>query len=100
MAVTDLSVFYHIIRKSAVQICLTDISERRLYQDIANEVADGIYIIDSKTYDLLYANESCGPISAGVRDADGQKMLQSSAEYGGSLSVLHIACRSCGRRKP
>ncbi len=46
--------------KSAVQICLTDISERRLYQDIANEVADGIYIIDSKTYDLLYANEAAG----------------------------------------
>ena len=43
-----------------MQICLTDISERRLYQDIANEVADGIYIIDSKTYDLLYANEAAG----------------------------------------
>ena len=43
-----------------VQICLSDITERRLYKDIANEVADGIYIINRKNYDLLYANESAG----------------------------------------
>lgn len=43
-----------------VQICLSDITERRLYKDIANEVADGIYIIDRENYDLLYANESAG----------------------------------------
>lgn len=32
--------------------------EARLYQSIANETADGIYVVDKESYDLLYANES------------------------------------------
>ncbi|MBT9775081.1 PAS domain-containing protein [Clostridium sp. MCC353] len=32
--------------------------ETHLYQKIANETADGIYVIDKRNYDLLYANES------------------------------------------
>lgn len=37
----------------------TGISEEtRLYQQIVNETADGVYIIDRNTYELLYANES------------------------------------------
>lgn len=33
-------------------------AETKLYQNIANETADGIYVIDANNYDLLYANES------------------------------------------
>lgn len=37
----------------------TGISEEtRLYQEIVNETADGVYIIDRNTYELLYVNES------------------------------------------
>lgn len=32
-------------------------AETRLFQSIANETADGIYVIDKETYELLYANE-------------------------------------------
>lgn len=35
-------------------------AETRLFQSIANETADGIYVIDRKNYDLLYVNESKG----------------------------------------
>lgn len=33
-------------------------ADSRLYRDIVNEAADGVYIIDRENYDLLYANES------------------------------------------
>ncbi|MCB6200469.1 PAS domain-containing hybrid sensor histidine kinase/response regulator [Extibacter muris] len=33
-------------------------AESRLYQNIANETADGIYVIDRDNFELLYANES------------------------------------------
>ncbi len=33
-------------------------AEARLFQSIANETADGIYVISQDTYDLLYLNES------------------------------------------
>ena len=33
-------------------------AEDRLLQQIAEETADGIYVIDRETYELLYANES------------------------------------------
>ena len=33
-------------------------AEAQLFQSIANETADGIYVIDRKNYDLLYINES------------------------------------------
>ncbi len=32
--------------------------ETRLFQGIANEIADGVYVIDKSNYDLLYVNES------------------------------------------
>ena len=32
--------------------------ESRLFQSIANETADGIYVIDQKTYELLYISEA------------------------------------------
>ena len=33
-------------------------AEAQLFQSIANDTADGIYVIDKNNYDLLYANES------------------------------------------
>ncbi len=33
-------------------------AEAQLYQNIANESADGIYVIDKENYDLLYVSES------------------------------------------
>lgn len=33
-------------------------AETKLFQSIANETADGIYVIDRQNYDLLYVNES------------------------------------------
>ncbi len=33
-------------------------AETRLFQGIANETADAIYVIDKETYDLLYVNET------------------------------------------
>lgn len=33
-------------------------AEARLFQEIANETADGIYVIDRSNFELLYANES------------------------------------------
>lgn len=33
-------------------------AEGRLFQSMANETADGIYVIDKRNYDLLYVNES------------------------------------------
>ena len=33
-------------------------AEARLFQSIANDTADGIYVIAKENYDLLYANES------------------------------------------
>ena len=35
-------------------------AETRLFQSIANDTADGVYVIDKENYDLLYANESTG----------------------------------------
>ncbi|MCD2493395.1 PAS domain-containing protein [Lacrimispora sp. NSJ-141] len=45
-------------------------AETQLYQNIANESADGIYVIDKENYDLLYVSESkdlftCGKPSLG-----------------------------------
>lgn len=47
-------------------------AEARLFQSIANETADGIYVIGRENYDLLYANESKqlftkGPSSMGQK---------------------------------
>lgn len=47
-------------------------AETRLFQEIANDTADGIYVIDRITYDLLYANESLNLFMEG-KDCTGQK---------------------------
>lgn len=45
---------------------ITDISEEsRIFQNIANETADGVYVIDKQNYDLLYSNESNGLFASG-----------------------------------
>ncbi|MCH1984115.1 PAS domain S-box protein [Ruminococcus sp. OA3] len=40
--------------------------EARLFQSMADEMTDGIYVIDKATYDLLYANESRNSIMRGT----------------------------------
>lgn len=42
-------------------------SETRLFQSIANEMADGFYVIGKENYDLLYANESKSLFLKGAR---------------------------------
>ncbi len=56
-------------------------AETRLFQSIANETADGIYVIDKENYDLLYVNESKMPFTKG-RSCLGQKCY--AALYGKS----------------
>ena len=50
-------------------------AETRLYQSIANETADGIYVIDKETYELLYVNESKTLFSGG-KDCVGRKCYE------------------------
>lgn len=47
-------------------------AEALLFQGIANEMADGIYVIDRESYDLLYVNESRHVFGA-CSDQVGQK---------------------------
>ncbi len=47
-------------------------AETRLFQSIANETADGIYVIDKENYDLLYVSETKGLFAKGP-DCVGQK---------------------------
>ena len=52
----------------------TGISEQtRLFQSIANETADGIYVIDKENYDLLYVNESKNLFISSGENCIGQK---------------------------
>lgn len=53
--------------------------ETRLFQSMANETADGIYVIDKENYDLLYVNEPKGSLVDG-QEAVGQKCY--AALYG------------------
>jgi len=50
-------------------------AEARLFQTIANETADGIYVIDKSNYDLLYINES-KLLFAGSKNCTGQKCYE------------------------
>lgn len=50
-------------------------AEARLFQSIANETADGIYVFDSETFDLLYVNESNELLTKG-RDCIGMKCYE------------------------
>ena len=65
--------------------------ETRLFQSIANEMADSIYIIAKDSYDLLYVNE---PEKDGLtnRDCVGRKCYE--AIYGN-----HAPCDFCGLTK-
>ena len=54
-------------------------AENRLFQDIAGDMADGIYVIDKENYDLLYVNES-KRLFAEARECVGQKCYR--ALYG------------------
>ena len=53
--------------------------ETRLFQSIANEIADGVYVIDKANYDLLYVNES-GALFREEQSCAGQKCYK--ALYG------------------
>ena len=50
-------------------------SEARLFQSIANETADAIYVIDKENYDLLYINESKNLFAKG-KNCVGQKCYE------------------------
>lgn len=50
-------------------------AETRLFQSIANETADGIYVIDKQNFDILYVNESKKLFTRGG-DHTGQKCYQ------------------------
>lgn len=50
-------------------------SETHLYESIARETADGIYVIDKATYELLYANESKNMFMKGA-DCIGKKCYE------------------------
>ena len=50
-------------------------AETRLFQSIANEMADGVYVIDKESYELLYTNESKHLFATG-QNCTGQKCYQ------------------------
>lgn len=54
-------------------------AENRLFQNLAGDLADGIYVIEKENYDLLYVNESKRFFADG-RERVGQKCYQ--ALYG------------------
>ena len=62
-------------------------AESRLFESIADETADGIYVIDQQTYDLLYINE---PSELFGREADfcGRKCYE-------ALHGKSSPCESC-----
>jgi len=47
--------------------------EAKLFQQISNEAAQGIYVIDKKNHDLLYYNENVGLFLTGKNNAWGKK---------------------------
>lgn len=62
--------------KPKIYIVLTGMSaQARLFQSIANETADAIYVIDKENYDLLYINESKNLFTKG-RNCVGQKCYE------------------------
>ena len=64
-------------------------TEARLFQSIANETTDGVYVIDKESYELLYANESKTLFREGPHSV-GQKMLYSAARQKCTLCVLYV----------
>ena len=64
-------------------------AQTRLFQSIANEMADGIYVIDRDNYDLLYANEAKPLFQGdGRRERVGQKCYR-------ALHGLEAPCDFC-----
>lgn len=59
--------------------------ETRIFQEMANETADGIYVIAKENYELLYVNESKA-LFAGSRDCIGEKCYK----------ALHRREKVCG----
>lgn len=64
-------------------------AETRLFQSIANETADGIYVIDKQNYDLLYANESTHLFMEG-KDCTGQKCYKALHGKDSPCSFCHM----------
>lgn len=60
-------------------------AETRIFQEMANETADGIYVIAKENYELLYVNES-KDLFAGSRDCLGEKCYK----------ALHCRDEVCG----
>lgn len=65
-------------------------AESRLFQNVANSTADGIYVIDKKNYELLYTNLSTKLFSESQTNFDflGEKCY--SALYG-----MNAPCKFC-----
>lgn len=65
---------------SEFYVVLTGMSEEsQMYKNIANETADGVYVIDKDNYELLYANEA-RPLFIKGKNCIGQKCY--TALYG------------------
>lgn len=62
-------------------------AETRLFQSMANEAADGVYVIERDNYELLYANESV-PIFMDGRKYEGHKCYE-------VLQGRHEPCAFC-----
>lgn len=69
-------------------------AETRIFQEMANETADGIYVISKETYELLYVNEA-KDLFAGKNDCIGQKCYE-------ALHGREKACEFCtlGKYEP
>ncbi len=68
-------------------------AEVQLFQNIANEIADRIYVIDKETYELLYANESKGFLW-GETDCVGQKCYAALYGKDGPCEFCTLKCHA------
>lgn len=64
-------------------------AEARLFQNIANETADAIYVIDKENYDLLYVNGSNVPFAREM-DYVGQKCYEAIHGKGAPCSFCTL----------
>lgn len=62
-------------------------TESQFFQSVANETADGIYVIDKETYDLLYVNES--------RELFGKLTKKAGQKYYTAISDKKVPCEFC-----
>lgn len=69
-------------------------AETRLFQNIVNETADGVYVIDEENYELLYVNESEKIFNQRqCRDAIGEKCYK-------ALMGKERPCEFCTLKEP